>query len=257
MAAENMADIQVYEINGSRPESLSSQVAKKFFPFSSVHIMLDSKLPIIDKEILLEPFLEPGENIAVSNLYKNGPIILFCLRSASCFMCRRMTKAMMDHRDTFASYGVTLYCVLKERVGAQEFVNEYWNIDQSTILVDKQFDLYRILGDGKGDFRYMNINSAFNPQLWGNIKQALSEGHRWGGHFLSQNTILGGTVLVSQSGEIIYQSIESTAGELPNIQGLLDASMALYHQDSAANDYEKALSADSLLSLGIDFSRCS
>jgi hypothetical protein len=29
MAAENMADIQVYEINGSRPESLSSQVAKK------------------------------------------------------------------------------------------------------------------------------------------------------------------------------------------------------------------------------------
>jgi hypothetical protein len=101
----------------------------------------------------------------------------------------------------------------------------------------------------------MSLNSAFNLQVWGNAKQALQDGHKWGGHFLSQNTILGGTVLVSSEGEIVYQSIEQNPGDMPNVEGLMDAAQALHYQGSAEQDYKSALSPDNLLSLGIDFSR--
>jgi hypothetical protein len=57
-----------------------------------------------------------------------------------------MTKEMMDNRHLFEQFGVQLYCILKERVGAEEFAAQYWQIDHSTILIDPQFDLYRIIG---------------------------------------------------------------------------------------------------------------
>jgi hypothetical protein len=101
----------------------------------------------------------------------------------------------------------------------------------------------------------MSLNSAFNLQVWGNATKALKEGHSWGGHFLSQNTILGGTVLVSAEGEIVYQSIEQNPGDMPNVEGLLEAAKALHYQESAEQDYKTALSPDNLMSLGIDFSR--
>jgi peroxiredoxin len=107
---------------------------------------MDSQLPRIDKKIALESYVDPESKIPIEELYKDGPVILFCLRSASCFMCRKMAKLMMDSRNGFEQYGVRLFCILKERVGADEFAKEYWDFNPSTILLDDQFDLYRILG---------------------------------------------------------------------------------------------------------------
>jgi hypothetical protein len=101
----------------------------------------------------------------------------------------------------------------------------------------------------------MSLNSAFNLQVWGNVKDSLQDGHKWGGHFLSQNTILGGSVLVSHLGEIVYQTVEQNPGDLPDVEGLVSAAQALHLQEFAEQDYKAALSPDNLLSLGIDFSR--
>jgi hypothetical protein len=57
-----------------------------------------------------------------------------------------MTKVMIENLSKFEQYGVRLFCILKERVGAEEFASQYWQVDHKTILIDPQFDLYRIIG---------------------------------------------------------------------------------------------------------------
>ena len=74
-------------------------------------------------------------------------------------------------------------------------------------------------------------------------------------NFISQNLILGGSVLISTEGEVVFRTLELTAGMLPDVEGLVHAAQVLQNQSRAEEDYKEAMSPENLKMLGFDFSR--
>lgn len=209
---------------------------------------LNSKLDRINGDIELQTF--SGTIVKLSSLYGSTVgIILFCLRSVSCPMCKRMTKHIASYRQTFSKYNITLYCVVKEDFQIQQFNKEFW-MDESTLLINPKLELYQELGHGK-----LRKMSFFNKSIYSNFNQSINEGFSWSGGFFTQNTVLGGTLLLSNAGEVIYESPELFAGDLPDCGQLLGACEGLHNQEQGEEQYKQAFGAGNLKSLGFDFSK--
>jgi hypothetical protein len=160
-----------------------------------------------------------------------------------------MTKLILDHKKQFESFNVKLVCIIKEEFNAEEFIEEFWR-ENTSIYINPDLDLFRVFGNG--ELRQMDF---FNTKIWKSAYISLSEGYKWGGGFFTQNTVLGGTILLSTQGEIVFESLEFIAGDLPDIKGLLDACQGLHDEDCGEEVYNKAFSPDGFLAMGIDFSK--
>jgi hypothetical protein len=85
---------------------------------------------------------------------------------------------------------------------------------------------------------------------------AWKEDHKVDSNFWQpKNLILGGTLLISAQGEIVFKSLEDTAGELPDVEGLVRAGQALQSQENGEAEFHSAMTPQSLMMAGFDFSR--
>jgi hypothetical protein len=205
----------------------------------------NSKLERINGDIELQTF--SNTIIKISSLYENtSGVILFCLSSVACPMCKRMTNLITTYRQTFLKYNIKLYCIANQ---IAEFNKELW-LDDTTILINPKLELYQELGHGK--LRKINF---FNKAIYSNCYQSYNEGYSWSGGFFAQNSVLGGTLLLSNTGEVIYESQELIAGDMPDCKQLLEACEGLHNQEQGEEQYKQAFGAVNLMSLGFDFSK--
>ena len=211
-----------------------------------------SRLPMLNPEIQLVRYSDKSKYF-MKDLYSQGPCLLYCVRSTSCPLCKKMTKFILDAAPKFEKLGVKLYCIAKY-VSSDDFISKYWT-DLNTIFIDPQYDLFRLVGDESGEFRKFELMEMFTKKFYHQVKTALDENHSAEYNFMTQNLILGGSVLISREGEVVFRTLEQSIGTLPDIDGLLCAAGALQKQETAAMDYEMAMSPDNLKSLGFDFSK--
>ncbi|KAI8896546.1 hypothetical protein BC833DRAFT_91790 [Globomyces pollinis-pini] len=211
-----------------------------------------SKLPKVDKEIPLHPLGNPGTPVTLGTLYQSSPCLIFAIRNPFCILCRRTTYLMKQQIHKFKEFNVKVYCVIKEMINDEQL--DLIHFDKSEVFIDLEMNLFKILGDADNRFRRTSSTFVFSHKVWTNVYNATKEGFRMG-YSSGEHFILGGSLLLSELGEIIYKSLENTPGEMPDIKGLLEASEALYHQYDAADDYQTAISPESFLSLGMDFSK--
>jgi hypothetical protein len=92
--------------------------------------------------------------------------------------------------------------------------------------------------------------------VYENIGKAWSEHHRLDRNFFEiQNLIMGGTLLISDQGEIVYTTLEVTVGDLPDFDGLARAGQALTSPEDGEAQFNTAMSPEALKMAGFDFSR--
>ena len=211
-----------------------------------------SRLPTLNPDIKLIRYSDK-KDFRMRDLYSAGPILLYCVRSTSCPLCKKMTRFVLDAKSSFEQLGVRLICIAKY-VSSDDFIQKYWT-DLDSIFIDPQYDLFRLVGDDSGEFRKFELMDMFTRKFYSQVKSALDESHAPDYNFMAQNLILGGSCLVSAEGEVVFRTLEQTVGMLPDIDGLLCAAGALQKQDTAAQDYEQAMSADNLKAMGFDFSK--
>ncbi|KAI8923446.1 hypothetical protein BC831DRAFT_34347 [Entophlyctis helioformis] len=202
-----------------------------------------SKLPVLPPGILLAPATaatlassqqqqqhtqqqqqqQQGQRVVVpiSDLYSSGPVLFLVLRRPGCLMCREWASILSSYKETINSFGVRLVAVVKEDIGIEEFATHYWKED---IYIDTEHGLYKFIGDGE-----LHMCSTFDlmvsPQFWSNVRKASRNGYK--GNFEGEGYILGGLVVVSHLGEVVYKYSEEKPGEHPAVEEVLDACAAV------------------------------
>jgi hypothetical protein len=142
--------------------SIETKLFYTEMPTTNVLVDGDSKLPRVNSAIELQHFLT-NTKVTVADLYKNGPCLLFCVRSMSCLLCKRMTAYLMEHKPRFDALNLPIYCIAKE-VSSKDYVESYWQ-EKDKIYVDPQYDLFRLVGDGLGEFRRCEFMDVFNTKV--------------------------------------------------------------------------------------------
>jgi hypothetical protein len=74
-----------------------------------------------------------------------------------------MTAYLMEHKPRFDALNLPIYCIAKE-VSSKDYVESYWQ-EKDKIYVDPQYDLFRLVGDGLGEFRKFQFMDLFDHQV--------------------------------------------------------------------------------------------
>ncbi|KAI8896545.1 hypothetical protein BC833DRAFT_622008 [Globomyces pollinis-pini] len=214
--------------------------------------MTDSKLPKVDGTIQIVPLSQLDKAITIQSLYEMGPCLFYILRNPFCYLCEQMLLEIKNTVAKFEEYNVTVHIIVKKPLSDEQL--EQLGFQKDMVYIDFNYDLCRVIGNDDGEFRSYAPYSLL-PRVWCNAY--FTSGKEEIVQYLpgDDDKILGGTLLVSRYGEILFKSLESTAGQLPDFGGLLQAAVALFYQKEAASEYEKAFSEANLLALGMDFSK--
>ncbi|KAJ3310941.1 hypothetical protein HDV04_004547 [Boothiomyces sp. JEL0838] len=159
-------------------------------------------------------------------------------------------KVLVDKTmEFFKEYNVNVYVILKDKIDAHHL-----DYEKEKIFIDAQYSFYKFLGDESGQVRMIPPLKLLTPGPIKEYIKAYYEGFRNTEH-LSDNMVLGGTILVSNQKEVLYQFSEPLPGYQPDLNRIVNDCRALKGQETAEQDFNVAFSSDNLLSLGIDFSR--
>ncbi|KAJ3276092.1 hypothetical protein HDV01_006262 [Terramyces sp. JEL0728] len=171
----------------------------------------------------------------------------------ACQALKNQEDAEQDFETAFSSesleYNVSVYVILKDKIDAHHL-----DYDRNKVLIDEEYSFYKFLGDENGQVRTIPTIKLLSPGPVKEYVKAYYEGFRNTEH-LSDNMVLGGTILVSNQKEVLYQFSEPLPGYQPDLNRIVNDCRALKGQATAEQDFNVAFSTDNLLSLGIDFSR--
>ncbi|KAJ3322637.1 hypothetical protein HDV06_002851 [Boothiomyces sp. JEL0866] len=199
---------------------------------------MNSKLPTLPT-YKLEPIAGDQPQISTDELLERGHCLFIVLRTPNCPLCKKTVK----------EYNVNVYVILKDKIDAHHL-----DYCKENIFIDSQYNFYKFLGDENGQVRMIPPLKLLTPGPIKEYIKAYYEGFRNTEH-LSDNMVLGGTILVSNQKEVLYQFSEPLPGYQPDLNRIVNDCRALKGQATAEQDFNVAFSSDNLLSLGIDFSR--
>lgn len=113
-------------------------------------------------------------------------------------------------------YGINLMMIVKDEVGIQDFAQNYWKDD---VYLDEESNFYKVVGDG--DVKKANVvGMAMSHRFWSHMASSLWAGYS--GNMKGEGFILGGMLIISSMGEIVYKFSEEMPGDTPPIQDILD-----------------------------------
>lgn len=174
---------------------------------------MHSKLPSFPGDLLVQPRGHFRPPIPIKTLWSAGPLVLVVLRRPGCFLCRTAAQKMMSIAKDIKSNGGTMVCILKSSLDSQEFVDLIWSED---IYYDYDLNIYNYIWNGEAK-RVNLFKEAITPAFWKNVKNAK---HNWKeSNFVGEGYILGGVVVISTTGEVVYKFLEEISGDCPPTQG--------------------------------------
>jgi AhpC/TSA antioxidant enzyme len=109
-----------------------------------------------------------------------------------------------------------MVAVCKESYGVDKYVEDVWN---NPVYIDEDSDVFRLIWDGT--LTWATLWQMATPQFLANAIQAAGQypASDWQG----EGYVLGGALVLSSDGEIIYRFKEEIPGDKPVIQDILDA----------------------------------
>ncbi|KAJ3322636.1 hypothetical protein HDV06_002850 [Boothiomyces sp. JEL0866] len=109
------------------------------------------------------------------------------------------------------------------------------NFNLNNVYVDPDLQFYKVLGEG--ELRKMPIIQLLHPKLISNAIKARYDGFLDSPQ-ISENRILGGGILISDAGEIVYKYLEVIAGDQPNLRGkTMEFNVTIYIVVKDENDF--------------------
>lgn len=180
-------------------------------PYSSIENISVQKLTPeykIGMERLVKTKTPP---MRVSDLWRDKPSLLLCIRRPGCIMCRAEAHKLYSKKPIFDALGINLFAVLHEHIESEvrDFWPRYWG---GVVLLDKNMDFFKALGGGSLLKDKFISGFLFNPRARANYKRAKAMGIEQ--NFKGEGEIKGGLFIVGKGKSgIAYQFIERNFGD--------------------------------------------
>ncbi|KAF6169104.1 hypothetical protein GIB67_038601 [Kingdonia uniflora] len=189
----------------------STPVVENLAPYSSIENVSVQKLTPeykIGMERLVKTKTPPMKS---SELWRDKPAILLCIRRPGCIMCRAEAHQLYARKPVFDALGIQLIAVLHEHIDSEvkDFWPRYWG---GVVLFDRNMEFFKALGGGKLLKDKFISGFVFNPRAIANYKRAKAIGVEQ--NFKGEGEIKGGLFIVgSGKSGIAYQFIERNFGD--------------------------------------------
>ncbi|KAJ6817756.1 uncharacterized protein M6B38_409005 [Iris pallida] len=152
-----------------------------------------------------------AQPMKASNLWRDKPVILLCLRRPGCVMCRAEAHQLYARKPIFDAMGFELIAVLHEKIEPEvkALWPRYWG---GSVVLDQSKEFYKALGGGKLLKDRFVTGFLFNPRAISNYKRAKATGAE--NSIIGEGEIKGGLFIIGpgKSG-IAYQFIERNFGD--------------------------------------------
>ncbi|XP_027154740.1 uncharacterized protein LOC113754493 [Coffea eugenioides] len=165
-----------------------------------------------------------------SELWRDKPAILLCLRRPGCIMCRAEAHQLYSRKPIFDAIGVQLFAVIHEHIEPEvkDFWPRYWG---GGVVYDRGMEFFKALGGGKLLKDKFISGFLLNPQAIANYKKAKATGLEH--NFKGEGEIKGGLFIVGRGKTgIAYQFIERNFGDWAPLPEVLDICNQLQNQQN-------------------------
>ncbi|KAM7487547.1 hypothetical protein LguiB_025031 [Lonicera macranthoides] len=169
-----------------------------------------------------------------SELWRDKPAILLCIRRPGCIMCRAEAHKLYARKPIFDALGVQLFAVLHEHIESEvkNFWPRYWG---GVVIFDKGMDFFKALGGGKLLKDKFISGFLFNPRAISNYKRAKAMGVEQ--NFKGEGEIKGGLYIVGKGkGGIAYQFIERNFGDWAPLAEVVEICTRLQNQQQSQGE---------------------
>ncbi|KAL3830583.1 hypothetical protein ACJIZ3_019385 [Penstemon smallii] len=195
-------------------------IVEKVAPYSIVENIYVQKLTPeykIGMERLIKTKAPP---MKASELWREKPAILLCIRRPGCIMCRAEAHQLYSKKPIFDALGVQLLAVLHEHIESEvkDFWPRYWG---GAVLFDKGQEFFKALGGGKLLKDKFISGFLLNPRAIANYKRAKAVGVEQ--NFKGEGEIKGGLFIVGRGKSgIAYQFIERNFGDWAPVAEIIE-----------------------------------
>ncbi|CAA3011720.1 Hypothetical predicted protein [Olea europaea subsp. europaea] len=187
------------------------EIVEDVAPYSSIENISIQKLTPeykIGVERLVKTSTPP---MKASELWREKPAILLCIRRPGCIMCRAEAHQLYTKKPIFDALGVQLFAVLHEHIESEvkDFWPRYWG---GAVLFDRGMEFFKALGGGKLLKDKFISGFLFNPRAIANYKRA--KAMEVDQNFKGEGEIKGGLFIVGKGKSgVAYQFIERNFGD--------------------------------------------
>ncbi|KAJ0989680.1 hypothetical protein J5N97_008036 [Dioscorea zingiberensis] len=155
-----------------------------------------------------------------SDLWRNKPAILLCVRRPGCIMCRAEAHQLYARKPIFDALGVQLIAVLHEQIESEvkDFWPRYWG---GIVVLDRNLDFFKALGGGELLKDKFVSGFLLNRRAIANYQRARATGLQQ--NFIGEGEIKGGLFIVASGRNgIAYQFIERNFGDWAPISEVVE-----------------------------------
>ncbi|XP_073136010.1 uncharacterized protein [Henckelia pumila] len=166
-----------------------------------------------------------------SELWRDRPAILVCVRRPGCIMCRAEAHQLYSKKPIFDALGVQLFAVLHEHIESEvkNFWPRYWG---GAVLFDRGQEFFKSLGGGKLLKDKFISGFLLNPRAIANYKRAKAIGVEQ--NFKGEGEIKGGLFIVGKGKSgIAYQFIERNFGDWAPLSEVVEICTRIQNQQNS------------------------
>ncbi|KAH6797869.1 hypothetical protein C2S52_022423 [Perilla frutescens var. hirtella] len=174
-----------------------------------------------------------------SELWREKPAILVCIRRPGCIMCRAEAHQLYSKKPIFDALGIQLFAVLHEHIESEvkDFWPRYWG---GAVLYDRGQEFFKALGGGKLLKDKFISGFLLNPRAIANYRRAKASGVE--NNFKGEGEIKGGLYIVGKGKSgIAYQFIERNFGDWAPPAEVIDICTRIQNQQNRQLDTTKSL----------------
>ncbi|CAI9768051.1 unnamed protein product [Fraxinus pennsylvanica] len=180
-----------------------------------------------------------------SELWREKPAILLCIRRPGCIMCRAEAHQLYTKKPIFDALGVQLFAVLHEHIESEvkDFWPRYWG---GAVLFDRGMEFFKALGGGKLLKDKFISGFLFNPRAIANYKRAKAMGVDQ--NFKGEGEIKGGLFIVGKGKSgIAYQFIERNFGDWAPLAEVVEICTHFQNQQHSQLESTKSIQEEEQL----------
>ncbi|GLU04866.1 hypothetical protein SLE2022_219950 [Rubroshorea leprosula] len=173
-----------------------------------------------------------------SELWRDKPAILLCIRRPGCIMCRAEAHRLYAKKPIFDALGVQLIAVLHEHIESEvkDFWPRYWG---GVVVFDQGMGFFKALGGGKLLKDKFISGFVLNPRAISNYRRAKAMGLEQ--NFKGEGEIKGGLFIVGPGRTgIAYEFIERNFGDWAPVTELIEICTQLQNQQLGQEESYKS-----------------
>ncbi|KAJ9709462.1 hypothetical protein PVL29_001101 [Vitis rotundifolia] len=208
-------------------------IAEDVCPYSAIENVSVHKLAP-EYKIGMERLVKTTPPMKASELWRDKPAVLLCIRRPGCIMCRAEAHKLYAKKPIFDALGIQLFAIIHEHIESEvrDFWPRYWG---GVVIFDRTMEFFKALGGGKLLKDKFITGFILNPRAIANYKRAKAMGIEQ--NFKGEGEIKGGLFVVgSGRSGIAYQFIERNFGDWAPIPEVIEICTQLQNPQEAQGE---------------------